>query len=145
MINPKTLPALTVEAPTPQVTASMSRQELEEHRARIAFEVEVVLFDYVKKTDDAVSAANLAWWCDALQEWTVEQVVWGLRKVALESDYKPRPKQVVDALKLKRGQAAAARLPKQKPEPERVRPSPERAEEIMQEIGFRPKKFGAKL
>ena len=68
-------------APTPQIAKSLSQQALHEHRAGIASEVKVVLSAYFQPHEaDEIKAAQLAWWCDELQDWKRVQVVWALRE-----------------------------------------------------------------
>jgi hypothetical protein len=72
---------LDLPAPTPQIAKSLSPQERTDHRQKIASEVKVVLSAYFQPhEDERIKAAQLAWWCDELEDWTQEQVVWALRK-----------------------------------------------------------------
>jgi hypothetical protein len=109
-----------IPPPTPQLAKSLSPQDLHEHRAMIASEVRVVLSAYFQPTEaEDVKAAQLAWWCDELQDWTREQVVWGLRKWNRESPRaRPTPGDIVGILKAQRGKAEAARMPKLQPLPQ---------------------------
>jgi hypothetical protein len=134
-----------IPPPTPQIAASLSPQELSAHRAKIAFEVRTVLSAYFQPHEaEEIRAAQLAWWCDELQDWTQEQVVWGLRRWNRDNPRaRPTPGDVVRIMKEARGRKVAAQLPKQDPEPKREYPTPERAAEIMREVGFNPKTFGA--
>ena len=95
---------------------------------------------------DQVKAGVLADWCDALEDWTQEQIVWGLRKWRNDNPNKrPNPGHILMLMKAARGRKIAAQLPKQQPEqqpePNRERISADRAREIMQEIGFNAKRF----
>jgi hypothetical protein len=120
-------------APTPQIAKSLSPDQLSEHRRRIAFDVKTVLSAYFQPHEaDEIRAAQLAWWCDELQDWTQEQVLWGLRKWNREHPRaRPTPGDVVAILKEARGRKVAASLPKQEPEPERQRISAEQAQAIL--------------
>ena len=133
-----------ISPPTPQVAASLSPQQLADHRGKIAFEVQTVLSAYFTPNEaEPIRAAQLAWWCDELQDWTQEQVVWALRKWnRTNPDKRPTPGHIVATMKEARGRKVAAQLPKQDPEAPRVYPTPERANEILMEIGFRPQTFG---
>tara|TARA_R110000796_G_C14548838_1_gene433623 strand:+ start:1997 stop:2308 length:312 start_codon:yes stop_codon:yes gene_type:complete len=92
---------------------------------------------------EQVKAGILADWCDALEDWKQEQVVWALRKWRNENPNKrPNPGHVLMLMKEARGKKIAAQLPKQPSEPERERISGDRAAEIMAEAGFNVKKFG---
>ena len=129
-------------APTPQIARSLSPQELHDHRAKIAFEVRTHIRWFER--DERVIAARLSWWCDELQDWTQEQVVWALRKWNRDNpDKEPTPGHVVQIMKEARGRKVAASLPKPPPEPERKPLDPETAARIRAEAGFRPKRMDA--
>lgn len=133
-----------IPAPTPQHDKSLTPQGLADHRQQIAFEVKAVLSAYFQPHEaDEVRAAQLAWWCDELQEWTLEQVVWALRRWNRDNPrVRPTPGDIVAVCKKERGRKMAARLPK--PE-ENVGPvqrvTRERAAEILAEVGFKPKRM----
>lgn len=126
-------------APTPQIAKSLSQQELHDHREKIAFEVKTHVEFYER--DDRVIAAKLSWWCDELQDWTQEQVVWALRQWNRDSpDKRPTPGHILGIMTAMRGKREAARLaalPKHQ-EPERTPVTAERAAEIMAAAGFAP-------
>ena len=89
--------------------------------------------------DPKLRAAVLADWADELQDWTAEQVKWGLRQWRRDNPRrKPNPGDIVSVLKRRRGDEFAAKvaaLPK--PAPERPEPvSAERAASILAEVGF---------
>jgi hypothetical protein len=128
---------------TPQHGKSLSPQGLTDHRQKIAFEARVVLSAYFQPHEaEEIRAAQLAWWCDELQDWTQEQVVWGLRKWnRANPDKRPTPGHIVAILKEARGRKIAAQLPKPNPEPERKRPSPEQAAAILAQAGFSVRKM----
>lgn len=96
---------------TPEVTKSLSPQEVEGHRAKIAFEVRTVLSVYFQPhEDDAVRAGQLAWWCDELEDWEQEQVVWSLRKWNRDKPrIRPTPGDILAILNKQRGQAEVKR------------------------------------
>lgn len=135
----------SIPAPTPQIAKSLSQHELQEHRAKIAFEVRVMLHAYYEPNEsDEVKSGMLAWFCDELQDWTLEQVVWSLRHWNRENPRRrPTPGDVLSILKLQRGKAEAAKmasLPRPAPEP-REPVTPERATEILAQVGFRPRRI----
>jgi hypothetical protein len=132
-----------IPAPTPQTAASLSQQDLREHRAGIASEVKVVLSAYFQPHEaEDIKAAQLAWWCDELQDWTRQQVVWGLRDWNRNNPrLRPTPGDIVAILKRERGKKHA-RLVAPQPEPQRDRATPEQAAAILAEAGFKPKVFG---
>lgn len=91
---------------------------------------------------DQVKAGVLADWCDALEDWTQEQIVWALRKWRNENPNKrPNPGHILLLMKDARGRKLAAQLPQQKQEPERERVSADRAAEILAQAGFSPNRF----
>jgi hypothetical protein len=79
----------------------------------------VVLSAYFQPHEaDEIRAAQLAWWCDELQDWTREQVVWGLRQWNRENpDKRPTPGHILAALKKARGKKHAARVASVAPRP----------------------------
>ena len=132
-----------IAAPTPQLTQSLSPQERIEHRGKIAFEVEVIMHSYWLATPpEQVKAAILADWCDALEDWTQEQVVWALRKWRNESPNKrPNAGHILALMKEARGKKVAAQLPNRQQDEARERVSADRAAEIMAQAGFNIRRF----
>lgn len=98
--------------PTPQIAQSLSPAELSEHRAKIAFDVRVMLSAYFDPSEsDEVKAGLLAWFCDELQDWKHEQVVWGLREWNRENPRRrPTPGDIVAILKRARGEKYAKQV-----------------------------------
>ncbi len=134
---------IELPSPTPNVASSLSPQELADHRARLIFEVKIVLSAYFQPTvGDQVEAATLAWWADELQDWTPHQARIALRRWNhAHPRTRPTPGDVVKILKAlwaakHRDQIEAARLQSQR-EPARQVPTPKRAEEILREVGFK--------
>ena len=132
-----------IPAPTPQIARSLSPQALQEHRARIAFDVKTVLSAYFQPHEaDEIKAAQLAWWCDELQDWTQEQVLWSLRKWNRDNPrLRPTPGDIVAILKDARGRKIAATLPKPELQPAPPRVSREAAEAILSQYGYAPKRM----
>lgn len=132
-----------IPTPTPRHDKSLSPQGLSDHRRAIAFEVKTVLSAYFQPHEaDEIKAAQLAWWCDELQEWTQEQIVWALRDWNRRNPrVRPTPGDILSIMKAARGRKHAQKIEPQK-EPERERVTPEAAAEIMAQVGFAPKKFG---
>jgi hypothetical protein len=119
----------------------MSPQDLSEHRRLIAFEVQVILDGYWKELPGkALKAGIMADWMDELQDWSHENVVYGLRKWRNENpSRKPNPGHVLAILKQARG-AKVARAAQRAPEPAQLpRVTPEAAAEIMAQVNARPK------
>lgn len=100
-----------IPPPTPQIAKSLSPQELHAHRAMIASEVRTVLSAYFQPHEaEEIKAMQLAWWCDELQDWTQEQVVWALRKWNRDNPrLRPTPGDVLHVLKDARGRKIAAK------------------------------------
>ena len=130
--------------PTPQHAKLLSPQGLQDHRAKIASEVKIVLSAYFQPHEsDEIKAGQIAWWCDELQDWTQEQVVWALRKWNRDKpDRRPTPGHIVQIMKEARGRKIAAQLPKQEPTPDRRPIDADAASAILAEHGFAPKRFG---
>lgn len=126
--------------PTPELTKSLSPQEVEGHRAKIASEVRAVLSAYFQPhEDEAIKAMQLAWWCDELEDWTHEQVVWALRDWNRKEPRKrPTPGDILAILKATRGRKMAERA---KPIPQQEQPS----EEITEEDRERRRKVAEEL
>lgn len=110
----------SIPAPTPQIAKSLSPQQLDAHRAKIASEVKVVLSAYFQPhEDERIKAAQLAWWCDELEDWTQEQVVWSLRQWNRDNPrLRPTPGDIVALLKRKRGETIAAQRKVEQSQPE---------------------------
>ena len=132
--------------PTPCVTSSMSPEECAVHRQKIAFEVEVVLDGYWHTQPPVeLKAAVMADWADELEDWTLEQVRWGLRAWRRDNPRrKPNPGDILGILKTQRGKTEAAKLaalPRQQPAP-RAPVTGEAAAEILARAGFAPRRVG---
>jgi len=110
-----------IPPPTPQVARSLSQQALSEHRAGIVSEVLVVLSAYFQPHEaDDIKAAQLAWWCDELQDWTREQVVYGLRQWNRDNPrLRPTPGDILRILLVTRGKREAERAKISAPPPRR--------------------------
>lgn len=130
-------PRAEVPAPTPEYAKSLSQPALQEHRTRIGLEVKAVLSAYFQPQEEPETRAmQLAWWCDELQDWTHEQVVWGLRAWNRDNPRtRPTPGDIVRLLKLTRGKRVVARLQQQKqPGPPKETVTPEQMAEIRAEV-----------
>lgn len=145
------LPTLAkqIPTPTPRHDKSMSPAELIDHRAKIAFEVKTVLSAYFQPHEaEEIKAAQLAWWCDDLQAWTREQVVYGLRKWNGDNPrVRPTPGDIVRILKQTRGEKEAERMAAaRKPKPAKAskRITQEAASEIMARAGYSAKRMAEK-
>ena len=85
----------------------MSPQECEDHRRRLAVEVEIVLDGYWQShPGPQMKAAILADWMDQLEEWGIDQIRWALRRWRdLHPSKKPNPGHINGILKGERGKA----------------------------------------
>lgn len=130
--------------PTPRLTQSLLPHEVEDHRARIAFEVEIIMQGYWQAAlSPEMKGAVLADWCDELEDWPQDQVRAALRDWRGRNPSKrPNPGHIAEILKAWRGRDYVASLPPKREAPRRERCGRARAEEIMDEIGFQPKRFG---
>lgn len=129
---------------TPEVAKSLSQRQLSEHRAKIAFDVQVVLSAYFQPHEsDEIKAAQLAWWCDELQDWTQEQVVWALRDWTRKNPrHRPTPGDILRICKEARGRKLAQQSKPQPQVEDKDRITADRAAEILAEAGFAAKRFG---
>lgn len=134
-----------IAAPTPQIAKGLSQQELFAHRDQIYSEVMAVLGAYYQPSDPPeVRAINKAWWCDELQDWTHEQVVYALRQWNRDNPrLRPTPGDILRMLKRLRGMKEAQRMRTNAPapEPEKERATPEQVNAILAEAGFSPKRM----
>lgn len=103
-----------VEAATPEKSKQLEPRALLEHRTRIVFEVRTVLSAYFQPHEEqAIKDSQLAWWCDELHDWDIEQIVWSLRKWNSDNPrLRPTPGDVKKLLIDRRGHAAAKRAEK---------------------------------
>lgn len=108
------LPAHLVQIPTPTpcVTRSMSPAERDHHRSRVGFEVEVVLQGYwVTDLAPEIKAGVMLDWVDELEDWSIDQIRWGLREWRRDNpSRKPNAGHIVAVLKQRRGIEAAAKV-----------------------------------
>jgi len=131
-------PASSLPSPTPRWTQSLSPQAIQDHRATIAFEVELILAGYWQTyPPPQIKAGIIADWCDALQDWTLEQCVWALRRWRnANPDRRPNPGHILASMVDARARKIYASIPKpeQPPEPPRIRVTAERVAAICAEI-----------
>jgi hypothetical protein len=133
LVKPAVIPS-----PTPELSRSMGSAELTAHRAKIAFDVKTVLSAYFQPHEaEEVKAAQLAWWCDELQDWTQEQVLWALRKWNRDfPDKRPTPGHILAICKDARGRKIAAAMPAARNSPKVERCTAEAAREILRRAGL---------
>jgi len=106
--------------------------------------VRVVLSAYFQPHEsEEVKAAQMRWWCDELEDWHPEQVVWALRKWNRENP-RLRPtvgdivKILLDARANKHAKAYAEALKQieRQPEQKKERVSADVARQILKDAGF---------
>lgn len=123
----------------------MSSDELARHRKQVSFETEVILQGYWQaEMSPEVKAGVMADWADELQDWTIDQVRWGLRQWRRDNPRrKPNPADVLAILKDQRGKTEIAKLAAlPKPAPEVREPiSADRANAILSEVGFKVRRI----
>ena len=147
-----TLPAaltVPVGSPTPQHSQSLSQDQLDAHREALAFDVEVILDGYWDKHPPPhVKAGILADWSDALEDWTQENALYGLRKWRNENPSKrPNPGHILAILKEMRGRAEAKRrdaAPPTPADPKRKQATQAQRDAIMAEVGVEAKSLIAR-
>lgn len=113
-------------APTPELARTLSPQALDSHREKIRFSVQTVLSAYYQPNcSPEVQAAQLAWWCDELEDWEIEQVKWALSAWNRENPRtRPTPGDILKICKDEWGRRYAASI-RRLPLPEtRDGPSP---------------------
>lgn len=77
---------------------------------------------YVPDLSREEMAASLASWCDALEDWPVDQIRWALSEHRnTRPDKRPNAGHILDILKRKRGEEFAAQV-RQLPKPETPAP-----------------------
>lgn len=109
--------------------------------------MEVVLSGYWQTDmEPRMKAAVMADWADELEDWTIEQVRWGLRSWRRDNPRrKPNPGDILGILKAQRGKTEAAKLaalPRPQPEPHQP-VSRDVAAEILARAGFAPRRVQA--
>lgn len=127
---------------------SLGSQALTEHRAMLALELEVLSkkvdrFGWDRDRNSPAHDRLVIDWMDALQDYPLDEVRAACREaVKARPNHTPNEGHVLAEILKARAAFVQMNRPAPKPEPQRERPSPERAAEIMAEIGFRPKAFG---
>jgi len=144
--SPRSIDAIetcSLPAPTPRYRQSLLPHELAAHRAKIAFNVEIILQGYWDSQPPAqVKAGILADFADSLDDWTLEQVVFALRKWRNEfPNKKPNPGHIKEVLLDLRGRAEVKRMPvpDRPQDPDRVTAAA--ATDILALAGFGPKRM----
>jgi hypothetical protein len=130
------------------LSKSLDWQDLAQHRAMVAVELEVLAkkmdrFGWERDRNSPAHDRLVIDWMDALQDYPLDEIRAACRE-AVKSRPNAMPNEGHILAKIMEARAMFVRLvPKQEqPEPERIKPTPERAAEIMASAGFAPKRFG---
>ena len=139
--TPAGLTARGTPSPTPELTKQLSPEDIAAHRAKIASEVRVVLSAYFQPSEtEQVRLAQMSWWSDTLEDWSLKQVVYALRKWNIDNPrLRPTPGDILKLLKTLRGKKEAERMRENAPQVEEKkepRITPERMQEILEEKGM---------
>lgn len=129
------------------LSRSLGSRALAEHRALVALELEVI----AKKQDrygwdrDRNSPAHdrlVIDWMDALQDYPISEIRTACREVVqARPNLMPNEGHIVARIQQNRAEFLRRNPKPQAPETQRERLTAERASEIMNEVGFRPKRF----
>jgi len=130
------------------LSRSLGSQDLAQHRAMVAVELEVLAkkmdrFGWERDRNSPAHDRLVIDWMDALQDYPLDEIRAACREAVL-SRPNAMPNEGHIVTKIMEARARFLRLaPSQpKPELEREKVSADRAAEIMAEVGFRPQRFG---
>ena len=130
------------------LSRSLGLQDLAQHRAMVAVELEVLAkkmdrFGWERDRNSPAHDRLVIDWMDALQDYPLDEIRAACRE-AVKAKPNTMPNEGHILAKIMDARAMFVRLvPKQEqPEQPRERPTPERAAEIMASAGFAPKRFG---
>ena len=131
----------------PQLSKSLDLQDFRRHRAMVAVELEVLAkkFDrYGWERDRGQHAHDrqLNDWMDALSDFTLPEIQAACRQAVSDNPDKMPNEGHIRRIVLNNRKAMKVPISQPKEEPRGPRCSSERAAEIMQEIDFRPQRFG---
>ena len=121
----------------------MTRSEWERHSASVMAAVKATLRQYwTPKDDEIVDAVEVDDWRAALEDWPVDDIRRHLRMwVAENPNKRPNHGHIAQSLKMERGRQWAENQPKPQEEP-RERATASAVDDILAEVGFRPKRMG---
>ncbi|MBV7396849.1 hypothetical protein [Mameliella sediminis] len=133
------------------MSKSLDSQGIKEHRALLAVELEVMAkkmdrFGWEPERGTAAHDRLMTDWMDALQDFTLEEVKSACKKWVRNNPRKmPNEGDILNLIGIQRQEEIAEYKAKNPPpeEPRKERVSPERAKQILEEIGFRPQRFGS--
>jgi len=129
------------------LSRSLGSQDLAQHRAMVAVELEVLAkkmdrFGWERDRNSPAHDRIIIDWMDALQDYPMDEIRAACR-AAVMADPKSMPNEghiIAQIMKARAVFVASHRL-LAKPEPEIQRVSKERAAEILADAGFKPKTF----
>lgn len=130
------------------MSRSLASPELAKHRAMVAVELEVLAkkldrFGWERDRNSPAHDRLIIDWMDALEDYPLDEIRAACREAVMaRPNAMPNEGHIVS--KIMEARAAFIRLnpPTTAPESRQERMSAERAAEIMDEVGFRPKTFG---
>lgn len=137
------------------LSKSLGLQELGQHRAMVAVELEVLAkkmdrFGWERDRNSPAHDRLVIDWMDALQDYPLDEI-----RAACREAVKARPNampneghiiaKIMEARALFLRMNASQLRSNSDPTPIREKPSPERIAEIMADVGFKPKTFGGAL
>lgn len=129
------------------LSRSLGSQDLAQHRAMVAVELEVLAkkldrFGWERDRNSPAHDRIVMDWMDALQDYPLDEIRAACHEAVL-SRPNAMPNEGHIIAEIQKSRALFLRLsgPKHEPEPERNRVSAERAAEILAEAGFKPKTF----
>lgn len=146
--NQSTLPKDPITGLTLPLSKSLASQDLAKHRATTAFELEVMakkMDRYGWERDRGTASHNrlMTDWMDVLQDYPLTEIQAACREWVKANPRKmPNEGDILGFIQRARAQVWQARKANLAPqrEPNNTRISKERAVEILQEVGFRPKR-----
>lgn len=144
------LPKCPETGQTLPLSKFLASQALNQHRAMLGFELEVMAkkmdrFGWEQDRDTKAHDRLMLDWMDALQDYALTEVRAACRKWVRNNPRKmPNEGDILKFIGLQRKDEIAAFKERNPPpeEPSKERPSPETTNRILEEAGFRPKRFG---
>ena len=132
------------------LSKSLGSQDLAQHRAMVALELEVLAkkmdrFGWERDRNSPAHDRLIIDWMDALQDYPLDEVRAACREaVRSRPNAMPNEGHIVAKIMEARAEFVRASRAASPARPDEPRPkvTPERAAEILAEVGFRPKTFG---
>lgn len=130
------------------LSKSLDWQDLAQHRAMVAVELEVLAkkmdrFGWERDRNSPAHDRIITDWMDALQDYPLDEIRAACREaVKARPNAMPNEGHIVAEILKARARFVVLTPTISKQEPEREKVSGARANEILAEVGFRPKTFG---